>query len=213
MGYADRIFPLINDLALRKVTPYRSRLLAKAHGNVLELGVGSGLNLEHYDPPRVERIIGVEPDDTMWARAQERAHELRAHGMWTDRASVEIERIDAYGEDLPLADESVDTAVSTFVLCSVRRPSQVLSELHRVVRPGGRLLVMEHVRHPSRFIAGAQRLVTPVWKRCLAGCHPGRKLQEVFAASDWEPVEVDFVELPGLPSIVDYHLVGEYRRS
>lgn len=203
MGYADKIFPMINDLALRKVTPYRARLIAKAHGEVLELGVGSGLNLAHYDGPRVERITGVEPDDTMWARARERANE----------AGVEVERIDAYGEDLPLADESVDTAVSTFVLCSVRRPSQVLSELHRVVRPGGRLLVMEHVRHPSRFIAGAQRLVTPVWKRCLAGCHPGRKLQEVFDASDWEPVEVDFVELPGLPSIVDYHLVGEYRRG
>lgn len=202
MGYAEKIFPLINDLALRKATPYRADLLAKASGTVLELGLGSGLNLAHYDPTRVERVIGVEPDDTMWARGRERAAEV----------DLDVERVDAYGENLPIDDQSIDTAVSTFVLCSVREPQRVLAELYRVVRPGGRLLVMEHVRHPSTLMAGCQRIITPAWKRCLAGCHPGRELQVDLDASRWEPVEFDFVELPGLPSIVHYHLVGEYRR-
>ncbi len=203
MDFSDNLFPLINDVALRKVTPYRARLLAKAQGTVVELGAGSGLNFAQYDRQRVDRIIGIEPDDTMWRRGEERAGE----------AGVSVERVVAFGEDLPLDDESADTAVSTFVLCSVRDPARVLAELYRVVRPGGRLLVMEHVRHPKRWLAGCQQLVTPVWKRCLAGCHPGRPLQDALAESDWEPVDVDFVDLPGLPSIVSYHLVGEYRRG
>lgn len=203
MTYLDRIFPLVNDLALRKVTPYRRRLLAEAHGTVVELGGGSGLNFAHYDLRRVERVICVEPDDAMWARGQERA----------ERAGLPIERIKAFGEDLPLDEASVDTAVSTFVLCSVRDPAAVLSELYRVVRPGGRLLVMEHVRHEKPWLATCQQAVTPVWKRCLGGCHPGRPLQEALGESHWEGEQVEFVDLPGLPGIVSFHLVGEYRRG
>ncbi len=202
MSITDTLFPLINDLALRKATPYRARMIAKAQGTVLELGAGSGLNFAHYDRGQVDRVIGVEPDEAMWAKGQERARQ----------ASLSVERIDAFGENLPLEDESVDTAVSTFVLCSVREPMRVLEELHRVVRPGGRLLVMEHVQHSKKWLARCQRGVTPVWKRCLGGCHPGRELQHMLAASDWEPADVDFVELPGLPRLVSYHLIGEYRR-
>ncbi|QDG49388.1 class I SAM-dependent methyltransferase [Persicimonas caeni] len=203
MSFGDFLFPLVNDLALRKATPYRARLIAKARGTVLELGAGSGLNFSHYDRAQIERVVGIEPDDTMWARGEERAR----------KAGLDVERIDAFGEDLPLDDASVDTAVSTFVMCSVRDPEAVLAELHRVVRPGGRLLIMEHVRHEKRWMASCQQLVTPVWKRCLGGCHPGRPLQDALEASEWEPVDVDFVDLPGLPSIVSFHLVGEYRRA
>ena len=198
MAITDRLFPLINDVALRKVEPHRRELLSRASGTVLELGVGSGLNAGLYGG-EVERIIGVEPDDAMWQRGRERARETE----------IPVERIDAFGESLPLEDDSVDTAVSTFVLCSVEEPAQVLRELHRVVRPGGRLLVLEHVENPSRFVSACQKAVTPVWRACLGGCHPGRDLVDALDQSPWRALEMDFVELPGLPTIVDYDLAGD----
>ena len=202
MSFADFLLPLVNDWALADSHSYRHKLLGQASGTVLELGFGSGLNAHHYGAG-VDRVIAVEPDDAMWQKGRQRAHE----------AGLEVERIDAFGESLPLADVSVDMAVSTFVLCSVRHPSQVLAELARVVVPGGLLLTIEHVANPSPVLSHMQRVVTPVWKRCLGGCHPGRDLVEALRQSPWQERRVEFERLAGLPRLVHYHLLGVYENT
>lgn len=138
----------------------RRRLLATAHGDVIEVGAGTGLNLTLYPRSRVRAIWVVEPDAAMRARAQGRAM----------AAAINIHLVEASGEDLPFADESFDTAVLTLVLCSVEDPGALLRELDRVLRPGGVLLLVEHVRSHRPLWRRAQALATPTWRRLAAGC-------------------------------------------
>lgn len=197
---AERLLPWVNDIALRPANRRRRELLSHAHGDVLELGFGSGLNAALY-PSAVDRIVAVEPSAPMWAVGEKRAA----------KAGVAVERVDAFGEDLPLPDDSVDVAVSTFVLCSVRDPDAVLNEMARVVRPGGSLLIFEHVEHPAPTMAAVQQAITPVWRTCFAGCHPGRCLDPHLHASPWEPEDVQDVDLHWLPPVIWRHRIARYR--
>lgn len=190
--------PFINDTALAATDSLRRELLRSARGDVLDLGFGTGLNAQHYGGAR--RVFAVEPADPMWRRGATRAAE----------AGLRIDRIVGYGESLPLADASVDVAVCTFVLCSVRDPERVLAELARVVRPDGQLLVLEHVKSPDSFTASAQRWVTPAWKLCLDGCNPGRDLAATLASSAWSPLEARAVRLPRVPFLVKHGLFARY---
>lgn len=138
----------------------RRRLLAGAHGDVIEVGAGTGLNLALYSRSRVRAVWAVEPDAAMLARARARA---ARHG-------VQAYLVPAPGEALPFADESYDTAVLTLVLCSVADPEAVLRELDRVLRPQGELLVLEHVRSHRPLWRRAQARLAPTWRRIAAGC-------------------------------------------
>lgn len=139
----------------------RRELLREASGRVLELGAGTGANLPHY--PALEGLTLAEPDAAMRRRLAPRAA----------AAPFPVELLEAPAEDLPLPDASVDTVVSTLVLCSVEDPPLALAEARRVLRPGGRLLFLEHVRAEGRA-AGWQDRLDPAWRRLCAGCHPNR---------------------------------------
>lgn len=164
MNPFEKLFPVINDTFLAPLVQERIRLLAHARGDVLELGMGTGLNLAHYG--ELSSLSSIEPSSVMRAKAEERAQELGK--------VVRFET--AFAEQLPFTDESFDTVVSTFVLCSVRDLDRSLQEIRRVLRPGGRFLALEHVRSESRNIAAMQDFVVPVWKRLLGGCHPNRNI-------------------------------------
>ena len=164
MNPLEKLFPYINDKFLEPLTDERIQLLAHARGDVLELGMGTGLNLAHYGD--VTSLSSVEPSAVMRAKAEERA---RALGK-----TVRFET--AFAEKLPFADASFDTVVSTFVLCSVRDLDRAFQEIRRVLRPGGRFLALEHVRSESANVAAMQDFVVPVWKRLLGGCHPNRDI-------------------------------------
>ncbi len=139
----------------------RARLLAGAHGEVIDIGAGTGANLPHL--AGVERVTLVEPDRHMRARLERRLGEARVPAV--------VSPADA--QALPFADASFDTAICTLVLCTVADAEGALAEIRRVLRPGGRLLFMEHVRGEGR-VARLQDVVRPVWGRLAAGCHPNR---------------------------------------
>ncbi|MFA9429942.1 class I SAM-dependent methyltransferase [Egicoccus sp. AB-alg2] len=141
--------------------PRRHELLREAHGTVVELGAGTGANLDLY-PDDVEVLL-TEPDPHMRRRLQARA---------ADHRGVQV--LDAAAEALPLDDATVDTVVATLVLCSVGDPSRALAAVHRVLRPGGRLLFLEHVRSPEPRIARWQDRLVPVTSRVAGNCHPNR---------------------------------------
>jgi ubiquinone/menaquinone biosynthesis C-methylase UbiE len=164
---------------------YRRELLADASGSVLEVGAGTGANLADY--PEVERLTLTEPDGAMRRRLAPRAAE----------APFPVELEGAPAEALPAADRSVDTVVSTLVLCSVDDPDRALAEMRRVLRPGGRFLFLEHVRGEGGTGRLQDRLV-PLWRRMFGGCHPNRRTVDAIRRAGFGVVQLR--ELQDIPS-------------
>jgi ubiquinone/menaquinone biosynthesis C-methylase UbiE len=158
----------------------RAALLEQARGQVLELGAGTGLNLPHY-PERLEELVLTEPSPPMVARLERRVKDSGT------RSSVMV----AEAEGLPFEDDRFDTVVSTLVLCTVGEPRQAIDEIARVLRPGGRLLFLEHVRSDSRRLARWQDRLHRPWHAFAAGCHANRATLELLRES---PLEVEAVE-------------------
>jgi SAM-dependent methyltransferase len=165
--YERRVFPWLNDKlnADPALVQMRADALRDAQGSTLEIGFGSGLNLEHY-PTAVSKLVAVEPNPGMLERARERIA----------RVPFTVEVIQAAAESLPLPQASVDTAVSTLTLCSVSEPEQVLKELHRVLRPDGRLVLMEHGLADDDGVARWQHRLDWLQTKLACGCHLTRPM-------------------------------------
>jgi len=169
--YQQHILPHVINLAMRKreLLAYRKRVLAKAQGRTLEIGVGSGLNLPHY-PSSVREIVGLEPSTRLIAMAQRIA----------ERHSPAVEFIEGSAEAIPLDRHSIDTIVTTWTLCSIPRVSIALTEMRRVLKPSGQLLFVEHGRAPEESVRKWQDRLTPAWKRIGGGCHLNRPIQDLI---------------------------------
>jgi ubiquinone/menaquinone biosynthesis C-methylase UbiE len=192
-GLYDPCFLIGERLGMRR---RRRQLLEHVSGRTLEIGSGTGLNLALY-PAELDELILAEPEAAMRTRLQRR---LR-------RSGRQARLLDASAERLPLADGSIDTVVCTLVLCTVDQPEVALSEVMRVLSPGGQMLFIEHVRSHSPAVARWQdRLVGP-WQRLAVGCRCNRATLEVLAGSGLE-LEVREASWRGLPPIVRPLIVG-----
>lgn len=179
---------------------YRDRTLADLSGRVLEVGAGDGANFPHY-PSGVSRVVAVEPEPYLRARALERA----------ETVGVEVDVVDGVAEDLGFADGSFDAAVATLTLCSVDDQDRALREIYRVLRPGGQLRFFEHVRAESTPMRAVQRsLDATVWPRVAGGCHTGRDTQAAIEATGFQITQVDELRFPDfrLNTPVTRHLLG-----
>jgi ubiquinone/menaquinone biosynthesis C-methylase UbiE len=200
-----RILALLYDpfLWLGEIAGMRSRrsaLLGNARGRVVEIGAGTGLNVAHY-PDGIAELVLTEPDAAMRRRL---ARRLQRHGR--------VARIvDAPAERLPLADASVDTVVSTLVLCTVNDPERTLGEIARVLRPDGQLLFVEHVRASSRFLAACQDNLLQPWRRFAGGCRCNRPTVELMRACGFA-IAADEVVWRGMPAIVHPLVFGRATR-
>lgn len=144
--------------------PLREEVTGLARGRVLEVGAGNGLNFAFYDPRISERVDAIEPDSAMLGYARERAAAAR----------VPINLVQAPVENLPFADETFESAVVTMVFCSVNDPLRGLSEIRRVLKPGGALLMVEHVRARGIVASTIQTIATPATRLLLGNCHWNR---------------------------------------
>ena len=142
--------------------PHRAYLAGRATGRVLDVGAGTGLNFGYYLPEA--EVVAIEPDPHMLRRARARA----------DLLGRSVKLLDESAEELPFPDATFDVAVATLVFCTIADPERALRELRRVLRPGGQVRFLEHVRAETAGWARFQDFVTPVWKRIAAGCHPNR---------------------------------------
>ena len=187
--YRDRVLPYLINLAMRnrRLLPYRERVLSAAEGRVLEIGIGSGLNLPFY-PARVSEIVGLEPAPRLAAMAR------RASA----RSSFPVAFIEGSAEAIPLDHNSFDTVVTTWTLCSVPDAERALGEMHRVLKPGGRLLFAEHGRAPEAGVRKWQGRLTPLWKRITGGCHLNRPIDTLIenAGFDIEVLETGYMQGP-----------------
>jgi ubiquinone/menaquinone biosynthesis C-methylase UbiE len=200
-----RIMALVYDpfLWLGEIAGMRRRrrtLLAGARGRVVEIGAGTGLNIAHY-PDGIDELVLYEPEPGMRRRI---ARRLQRH------AGV-VRIVDAPAERLPLEDASVDTVVSTLVLCTVDDPEGALREIGRVLRPDGQLLFIEHVRASSRFLAACQDKLLQPWRRFGGGCRCNRPTAELMRDCGFTVVADDGV-WRGMPAIVHPLIVGRATR-
>jgi ubiquinone/menaquinone biosynthesis C-methylase UbiE len=184
----DRIRPALYDFfggrMEKHFAEYRRKALAHAHGRVLEIGGGTGFNLPYY-PSTIEELVVTEPAPGMLERARRRAT--------TSALPVTVRQAPA--EALPFEDASFDTVVSTLVLCSVDDPDRALAEIHRVLRLGGQLIFVEHVRWEDPERAKWQDRLERPWMVLADGCHPNRATLERIEAGPFDVVEVERTEL------------------
>ena len=198
--YEDRILPHIIDKAcsMGQVMKLRSQVVPLARGTVLEVGMGSAINLEFYDPGRVTKVYGLEPSEGMRRKARTNLA----------RAAVEVEWLDLPGERIPLADNSVDTVLHTFTLCTIPDGPAALAQMKRVLRPGGELIFLEHGESEHPRVRRWQHRLTPVWKPLAGGCHLNRNIAELIRQAGFEIVELRNLYVSKAPKIAGYLYLG-----
>ena len=180
--YEDYVLPTMLDClcGVDDIAEQRQKVVPRAKGLVLEVGMGTGLNLPFYDPWSVDRVIGLDPSTTSFRKAMRRAATL----------DFPVDYLGLSGESIPLPDDSVDTVLLTYTLCSIADPGKALAEMRRVLKPGGELLFCEHGKDPSDRLHRWQRRVTPIWKRLVGGCHLDRDVPALIQASGFSVREL-----------------------
>ncbi|MEP6390841.1 MAG: methyltransferase domain-containing protein [Halioglobus sp.] len=201
MGFYDRyIVPRFINCACgaAPIMKQREKLVPKAHGTVLEIGIGTGLNLPYYDPGKVEKLIGLDPSEESWTLAANRAEGL----------PFEVEFIGLPGEQIPLDDNSVDTVLVTFSLCTIPDPVTALRGMARVLKPGGRLLFCEHGKAPDASVLKWQNRVNPVWRAIAGGCNLNRDIPALLEEADFAISNLESMYLPSTPRIAGFNYWG-----
>ncbi|MFN3768743.1 MAG: class I SAM-dependent methyltransferase [Ectopseudomonas guguanensis] len=190
MGFYDRhVLPHLIDFAcgMGAVMKARAQIVPQAQGRVLEIGIGSGLNLGFYDAQRVEVVVGVDPSAEMQALARERAA----------RCQVPVEMIALELGQIQAADASFDDIVCTFTLCTIPDAVAALREMRRVLKPGGRLLFCEHGLAPDLPVVRWQKRLTPWWRPLAGGCHLDRDIPALIEAGGFQVRELSTGYLKG----------------
>jgi ubiquinone/menaquinone biosynthesis C-methylase UbiE len=188
MGVYNRfVLPHVIELAMRQKTfaPFRERVVGAARGRVLEVGIGSGLNLASYRSG-ADEVYGVDPSIELLAKANDRL----------DSARVPVKLVEGSAEKLAFEDRSFDTVVMTFTLCSIPDVAVAVREMRRVLRPEGELLFVEHGQAPDPAVVRWQDRLTPVWKRIGGGCHLNRKIDDLIKAGGFriERLSTDYLK-------------------
>lgn len=175
--YQETVLAWMIDIGMRHPTATRLResYIPKARGQILEIGMGSGLNIPHYAPD-TDHLLGVEPSDALRKRAFKHAA----------KRNVSLDFISRDGAEIPLEDKSIDTVVVTWALCSIPNVETALGEMRRVLKPDGQLVFIEHGLAPDAPVQRWQQRLTPVWKCFTGGCHLDRKPDALIQAAGFE---------------------------
>ena len=186
--YQRRVLPCLLHLAMRQAAllPFRERVIGSAEGRVLEIGIGSGLNLPLYGP-QVRTVVGLEPSPELLHMARGRAA----------AAPVPVELLEASAEAVPLDSGSIDTVVTTWTLCTIPDAARALAEMRRVLKPDGALLFVEHGRAPELSVARWQDRLDPIWRRMAGGCHLNRKIDDLIAGAGFRVDALAHTRIPG----------------
>ena len=197
--YQQRILPRLIHFGMRQkqLAPLREQLVAGARGRVLEIGIGSGLNLPFY-PRDIEMLLGLDP-------SRELLQIAKRHSVWVH---FPVELSEGRAEDIPLDAAAVDHVVMSWTLCSVADPVRALAEVRRVLRPGGNLLFVEHGRAPEARVARWQARLTPVWRRLAGGCQLNRSIDELIERAGLRLVELETGYLIDGPRFATFHYRG-----
>ena len=201
MGFYERhILPRFINCACgtKPIMRQREKVVPLATGTVLEIGIGTGLNLPFYKPDQVEKVIGLDPSEKSWELTGERASSLE----------FDVEFIGLPGEQIPLDDDSVDTVMVTYSLCTIPDPVTALVGMARVLRPGGKLIFCEHGVAPDDNICKWQQRINPFWMKIAGGCHLNRDIPALVAAGGFAIDNIQEMYLPSSPKFASYNYWG-----
>lgn len=180
------------------VTKQRQKLVPRAKGRVLEIGVGAGPNFAFYDPQKVSKIIGLEPSAGMRRKAQTAIND----------STIPIELIDFTSEEIPLESGSIDTVVTTYTVCTIQNYATALSQMRRVLKADGKLLFCEHGLAPDKNIARWQNRLNPIWKIIGGGCNLNRPIPSLIREAGFNIADMKTKYLADVPRIAGYNYWG-----
>jgi len=190
MGFYEKyVLPnLVHFVCGQKQTmKQREKIVPQATGRVLEIGIGSGLNIPYYDPEKVDHLWGIDPSAEMWAIARKNA--LEHH--------LDAEFIESGAEAIPLDDNTADTVVMTYTLCTIPDPRSALQEIRRVLKPGGNLLFCEHGEAYDKNVLRWQNRVNPLWRKMAGGCNLNRPVPGLLEDSGFTITGMETCYIPG----------------
>lgn len=201
MGFYDRhILPRLLDAAMstKPITYQRRKVVPRAQGRVLEIGFGAGHNLPFYDPAKVEKLWALEPSDEMRTRAKERVA----------ATSIPFEFLGLSGEQIPLDNESADSILITYTMCTIPDVAKALTEMRRVLKPAGKMIFCEHGMAPDENTARWQKRLTPVWVPLCGGCHLNRPIPNLIRDAGFRVDDMETMYLPGTPRFAGFNYWG-----
>ena len=200
--YEDRVLPHLIGLACgsKPTRKQREKIVHRAYGDVLEIGFGGGLNLPHYDRNRVRRVFGLEPSEGM----------RRSAARMIEASAIDVELIDLTGEEIPLDDNSVDSILVTYTLCTIPDAIAALNGMRRVLKPGGHLFYCEHGKAPDAGVYKWQRRVNPAWRKVAGGCNMDRDIPALLEAGGFAIEEDNRMYIPGIRAL-SYNFWGAAR--
>lgn len=202
--YERHILPYAIDIAcgMKPVREQRRKVVPLAQGRVLEVGIGTGLNLEHYDKRTVRSIVGLDPSLEMHRLARKRMK----------KAGLTIELVGLSAERIPFKEGSFDTVLVTYTLCSIPDPVAALKEMRRVLKPGASLVFCEHGLAPDASVRRWQDRLTPLWSKIGGGCHLNRNIPALLEEAGFRSTDMQSMYLPG-PRPVTYNYWGTAVRA
>lgn len=205
MGFYNRhVLPHLLEYAMkdRPIMRQRAKVVPLAHGRVLEIGIGTGLNLAFYDKSKVDKVIGLDPSPELNVRARKRAEE----------AGLDVDWLMLSSERIPLPDQSVDSIVITYTMCSIPDVHSALLEMARVMKPGASMFFSEHGIAPDAKVRGWQNRLDPLWGKIAGGCHINRDVPKMLTDAGLAIREIDTMYLPG-PRPLTYNYWGRASKA
>jgi SAM-dependent methyltransferase len=201
MGFYERyVLPKVLNWSCgaKPVRAQRQKVVPLAEGRVLEIGIGSGLNLPYYDPGKVERVIGLDPAEAMLSYARRKSATL----------PFAVEYLALEGERIPLERHSVDTVLVTYTLCTIADAIGALEGMRAVLKPGGRLIFCEHGRAPDAAVRRWQHRLNPLWNRIGGGCNLDRDIPALIEAAGFRLDNLESGYLPRTPRFAGFNYWG-----
>lgn len=201
MGFYDKyILPRFIGAACgtKPISKQREKVVPQCEGRVLEVGMGTGHNLEFYDPKKVDMVFGLEPAPDMVACAKPLAEQV----------PFDVEFIDLPGEEIPLDDNSVDTVLLTYTLCTIPGTLKAMQNMRRVLKPGGKLIFSEHGKAPDAAVAKWQNRLNGAWGKIAGGCNMNREIPRLIEEGGFSITDLDQMYVPSTPKILGYTYWG-----
>ena len=201
MGWYDRyVVPRLVTCACgtKPIVRQRQKVVPQARGRILEIGLGAGHNLPHYDPGQVDHVVGIDPCEESWRLATPRVRAV----------PFDVEFKAGSAEDIPADDASFDTVLLTFSLCTIPVHGAAVREARRVLRPSGKLVFCEHGQAPDDSVARWQQRINPLWNKLFGGCNLNRDIKGIIGGNGFSLGDVQQMYLPGTPRIAGFNIWG-----
>lgn len=187
--YEKRILPKLVNFAcgLGPMMKQRQKVVPLAKGNVLEIGIGSGLNLSFYEKDQVKSLVGIDPSKETWALNE----------ALTNQLGFDFRYVQTGAENIPVDNQSIDTVVITYTLCTIPDTSKAMQEIKRVLKPTGQILFVEHGKAPDVAVLKWQNRINPIWKKIGGGCNLNRDIPKIFKDTGFKIQDLQTMYLPG----------------